>query len=130
MPHFSQTSLKKLATCETELIDLFSHVVKIVDCTVIWGYRDKQQQNDLYERGFSQRKFPKSKHNVYPAKAIDVAPFPVDWQNKERFIYFAGIVMGIAKERGIKLRWGGDWNNDFNPKNEAFFDGAHFELID
>lgn len=130
MAHFSQTSLKKLATCETELIDLFSHVVKIVDCTVIWGHRDRQQQNDLFERGFSKLKYPNSKHNSNPAKAIDVMPFPVDWQNRERIILFAGFVMGVAKEMGVAIRWGGDWNDDFNPKNEAFFDGAHFELID
>ena len=130
MPHFSQSSLKKLATCDTRLIELFSRVVKTVDCSVIHGYRDRTTQNELFERGFSKLKYPNSKHNSNPAKAIDVMPFPVDWQNRERIILFAGFVLGVAKEMGVAIRWGGDWNTDFNPRNESFFDGAHFELMD
>ena len=56
-------------------------------------------------------KRPKNKHNAEEpelSKAVDVAPYPIDWNDKERFYYFAGVVMGIAIQMGIPLRWGGD----------------------
>jgi hypothetical protein len=60
--------------------------------------------------------------------AVDVAPYPVDWNDKERFYYFAGFVKGVASSLGISIRWGGDWNSDNNLKNQTFFDLPHFEL--
>ena len=60
-------------------------------------------------------------------------PFPIDYKDKERIIYFAGIVMGVAAklyEEGKikhKIKWGGDWNMDNNLKDG--WDWGHFELI-
>ena len=34
-----------------------------------------------------------------------------------------------AKELGIPARSGGDWNMDENFRNDRFYDGGHFELI-
>ena len=43
--------------------------------------------------------------------------------------YFAGFVKGIAKGMyNIDLRWGGDWDNDWEVKDNRFDDFPHFEI--
>ena len=48
----------------------------------------------------------------------------------EAGLYFAGMVMGIAKAKGIGLRWGGDWNQNTELKDNGFDDLPHFEIRD
>jgi peptidoglycan L-alanyl-D-glutamate endopeptidase CwlK len=42
----------------------------------------------------------------------------------------AGVILTCAKQLGVKLRWGGDWDGDGNRLNNKFNDLAHFELVD
>jgi hypothetical protein len=65
-----------------------------------------------------------------PSRAVDVAPYPIDWNDFKRFYHFAGIVRAVAHQRGVKIRWGGDWDSDFDFKDERFLDLPHFELVD
>jgi peptidoglycan L-alanyl-D-glutamate endopeptidase CwlK len=37
-------------------------------------------------------------------------------------------VLGIAKMMGLDIRWGGDWNGDFNLQNQNFYDLPHYEV--
>ncbi len=46
-----------------------------------------------------------------------------------RFYYFGGYVLGRADEKGIKLRWGGDWDSDREIRDQGFDDTVHFELV-
>jgi hypothetical protein len=57
-----------------------------------------------------------------------VVPYPIDWDDRERFHLFSGFVLGIARSMGIKLRWGGDWNMNFEVDDNNFDDFPHFEL--
>ena len=41
---------------------------------------------------------------------------------------FAGFVLGVANQMGINLRWGGDWDQDFEVQDNKFDDFPHFEL--
>lgn len=135
MPRFSSSSLHALGSCHLDLQALFHEVIKHIDCTVIEGHRNKEAQDRAVEEGKSQLLFPLSNHNKLPALAVDVVPYPIDWNNRERFCYFAGFVKGIAQkmyEEGKiehHIRWGGDWNQNDNPKDERFSDMPHFELI-
>ncbi len=61
--------------------------------------------------------------------AADMAPYPVDWNDRNRFFYLAGIVKGCAARLGLKVRWGGDFNQDQNFRNDSFVDLPHFELV-
>lgn len=127
MPKFSQKSLSNLSTCHPDLQKLFNEVIKYFDCTIIEGYRSEEDQFKAFKDGRSKI-ISGGKHNNSPSLAVDVAPFPIDWQDKERFYYFAGFVKGIATSLGIKIRWGGDWNENNNLKDQSFFDLPHFEL--
>jgi peptidoglycan L-alanyl-D-glutamate endopeptidase CwlK len=135
MPCFSEQSLEKLATCHIDLQTLFKEVIKYFDCTVIEGFRNKEAQNKAFAEGKSQKQWPDGKHNFYPSNAVDVVPYPIDWKDRERMVYFAGVVMGIAKMLKAQgkithdIRWGNDWNTDTEVKDNNFDDLPHYELI-
>lgn len=129
MPKFSKTSKERLATCHPDLQRLFNEVIKERDCTIVCGHRTKQAQEDAYRLGYSKVKFPKSKHNSLPSLAVDVVPYPIDWNNKQRFVEFNAYVKLVAAKLGIKIRWGGDWDNDGDWRDERFLDMPHYELV-
>lgn len=134
MPHFSHKSLEKLNQCDPELQLIFKTVIKYIDCSVICGHRTEKEQNKVLKNGKSKVGFPLSKHNTNPSLAVDVVPYPVDWEDKNRFYYFGGFVMATyemlyldGKVRKV-LRWGGDWNRNHKFDDQKFHDLPHFEL--
>jgi len=129
MPSFSARSLANLDTCHEDLQKVFFEVVQHFDCTVLCGHRGKQDQDQAYRTGKSQVRWPDGNHNKYPSNAVDVAPYPIDWEDRERFVYFGGFVLGMANAMGIGLRWGGDWSQDHDLQDQTFHDLPHFELI-
>jgi hypothetical protein len=129
MPKFGSKSTENLLTCHTKLIEVFNEVIKHVDCSVLQGHRGEEEQNKYFNEGKSKVPYPKGRHNSVPSRAVDVTPYPVDWDDRERQTLFAGFVIGIALARGIKLRWGGDWDSDFKVQDNRFDDFPHFELV-
>jgi hypothetical protein len=125
---FSETSKDKLATVHPDLQRLFNEVIKVHDCTIVFGHRTKEQQEEQFQQGNTKLHYPKSLHNGIPSLAVDAVPYPIDWDNRERFVYFAGIVKGIASQLGISIRWGGDWDNDNQLRDQTWMDLPHFEL--
>jgi peptidoglycan L-alanyl-D-glutamate endopeptidase CwlK len=128
MPKFGSKSKQRLSTCDEDLIDLFNEVIKYFDCSVLEGHRNEEDQNKYFKEGTSKVKFPEGKHNASPSNAVDVVPYPVNWDDTARMYYFAGIVKGIAETMEINIRWGGDWDNDTEVKDTKFKDLPHFEL--
>jgi len=122
MPQFSEKSLAKLQTCHPALQQIMQAVIQYYDCTILCGHRGKKEQEDAYIRKVSKALWGQSPHNTKPSKAVDVVPYPLDWNNIEDFFYMAGIVKGIASQLGIKVKWGGEF--------KKFLDGPHFELED
>jgi peptidoglycan L-alanyl-D-glutamate endopeptidase CwlK len=98
-----------------------NEAIKVMDFSVLCGHRDKEAQNKAFREGFSKAEYPKSKHNQIPSQAIDIAPYPVRWSDRERFVRLAGIVEGIAHSKNIKIRWGGDFS--------TIEDLPHIELV-
>ena len=128
MPYFGKSSKKRLSTCDSKLQEVFNEVIKHVDCSVLEGHRSKDRQNKLYEEEKTKVKYPDGRHNRQPSSAVDVTPYPVDWKDRERQTLFAGFVIGVASQMGINLRWGGDWDQDFQVVDNRFDDFPHFEL--
>ncbi len=127
---YSSTSAQRLKQCDLRLQDVFNTVLETVDHTIITGGRDGVTQNEMFRTGKSKVQFPNSKHNSAPSMAVDAAPYPIDWKDRERATLFAGFVMGVAKEKKITLRWGGDWNSDWQVKDNHFDDLLHFEIVE
>jgi peptidoglycan LD-endopeptidase CwlK len=128
MPAFSEKSKQLLSTCHNDLQRLFQEVVKEFDCIILCGHRNKADQDAAVASGNSKAPWPTSKHNSLPSMAIDVVPYPLDWNDRERMCYFAGMVKATAKYLGISITWGGDFNRNTQLKDEKLFDAPHFQI--
>lgn len=109
MYEFSKSSKEKLATCHPKLQLIANEVAKEANCTVLCGYRTKEEQDEVFRSGKSKVKWPKGRHNTLPSRAMDLVPFPVKWLDEKSFIAFSNIVKTVAARLGIKIVWGGDW---------------------
>lgn len=130
MPQFSPQSRARLDTCHNDLRDLFYAVVRHFDCTIVCGHRTTAEQQALYAKG---RTVPgqivtncdglvrKSRHQTLPSVAVDVVPYPIDWDNLNRFHEMAGWVQAMAVGMQINVRWGGHWR--------TLKDYPHWELL-
>lgn len=140
MNQYSKTSRDRLNTVHPDLQIVFEHVLQEWDHSILCGVRPKEDQNKAFNDGKSKLQWPDSKHNVTEpdelAMAVDAGPYPLDWDNRERWIGFGCYVLGVADElyrQGVishRIRWGGDWNHasrDLSPQN--FDDLPHFEAV-
>jgi peptidoglycan L-alanyl-D-glutamate endopeptidase CwlK len=126
MPQFSAKSLGKLKECHPLLQRLMNDVIKTVDFSVICGYRGKEDQELAYQSGHSKLRWPQSKHNSSPSLAVDIVPYPIDWENIASFHMLSDEVKDAwdripeSERDGFELSWGGDW--------KKFRDYPHYEL--
>jgi len=138
MPSFSELSKGRLQTCDPRLQAIMNEAIKQVDFTILCGHRDQEAQREAVMHGFSKVGWPNSKHNVYPSIAVDIAPWfkvvKIDWKDIPAFARLAGYLQRIAEEKGIKIRWGGDWDGDWrtagHDDDERFLDAPHIELAE
>ena len=130
MAKFGRRSASRLRTCDPRLVEILEAVVVWFDCSIIEGHRGEVAQNAAFDRGASKIRWPDGNHNEYPSKAVDVAPYPIVWGDRERMTLFAGFVLGFARAKGITLRWGGDWDRDTEVVDNTFDDLVHFEIDD
>lgn len=118
----------RLVHAHPDLAQLFRVVATIWDVNILESIRSPERQRELFAAGKS--KTLQSKHlrqsDGY-AWAVDAAPDPVDWRDTGRFYYFGGYVRCIALGTGLQLRWGGDWNSDWQITDQDFNDLVHFE---
>lgn len=61
-------------------------------------------------------------------KAVDLVPYPVDWNDLKKFDAIAKAMLQAAKELGIPIRWGADWNSNGRPREKGETDSPHFEI--
>lgn len=125
----SKASEDKLSSVKPQLQKVIRKAFETMpfDVVVLEGIRTKQRQEELYYKKPPATKTLNSKHLT--GDAIDLAPYPIDWDDTKRFNLMAKHVLASAMVLGVKVRWGGDWNMDGNSKDEKFYDGPHFELI-
>jgi len=129
-------SKEKLASVHPDLKRVCEEAIKHYDFTVIYGHRTTEEQFELFKKGRvlqggiwtkigstvtnldGYKK--KSNHNHYPSLAVDLAPYPIDWNDLKRFKELATVMKKAATKLGIKITCGGDW--------KSFKDYPHFEL--
>ena len=121
MAKFGKRSMENLKGVHPKIVDVLLEAIQHYDFTVLEGLRSSQKQAEYYALGTS--KTLNSKHlrqsDGY-SHAVDIAPWPIDWDNTEEFFYLAGLIEGIALNKGVKLQWGGRWR--------SLKDCPHFEL--
>ena len=126
MPKFGNTSKGRLNTCHPYLQLILNKVIQTYDCTILCGFRAELGQNTAFEAGKSMLAWPESKHNnmlgYKPySLAIDVGPWPLDWDDIDEFKHLGGRILQAADCLGIPLVWGGNWT--------TFKDYPHYQLI-
>jgi hypothetical protein len=110
-----KASKLKLETCDVRLQQLVTAVAaevdagalaaqNVTDVTVLCGYRGEAEQEAAFKAKASKLHFPHSKHNIIPSRAVDLAPYPIDWGDREAFLALRGLVVRTAKKLGIKIR--------------------------
>lgn len=73
-----------------------------------------------------------SNHRVMPdgfGHAFDAAPYPLDWKNINGFRALYTVIMIAAKDVGVKLRSGYDWDQDGVLGEHGETDLPHYELV-
>ena len=127
MARFGKRSQERLQTLRPEMVEVLKEVIKVYDFSVLETTRDKETQDRYFKEGKSKLKFPKSLHNRYPSDAVDIAPYPIEWHDLNRFFYLAGLIISTGYSMGINIRWGGDWNSNGDFTDQTFNDLPHFE---
>lgn len=130
--YFSELSLRRLNGVQPMLVDLVHLLLQYHDIKVVYGVRTLEEQAKLYEEGLS--KTMNSRHLIQPdgyGWAVDLAPYPIDWNDSKRFYWMAGMMRVLADNNlpdGWKIRWGGNWDMDEDLNDQTFMDLGHFEL--
>lgn len=136
MYKFGTTSKERLATCHDDLQKVFEAAIALspIDFGIAEGYRSIERQKQLFDEGKSRIDgiSKKGKHNYSPSLAVDIYAFvngKASWDSNELCV-IAGVVLAVAANYGIKLRWGGNWDMDGQIiSDQNFIDLPHFELI-
>ena len=111
-------SKQSLSGVHVDLVAVVKKAIEIteVDFSVIEGIRHIERQRQLVKAGKSTTL--NSRHIT--GHAVDMVPYPVDWEDLERFELMAEAMKLAAEELEIPIIWGGDW--------KSFYDAPHFEL--
>ena len=111
-------SLQNLSGVHPDLVAVVKRAIQITtqDFTVIEGVRNIERQRQLVAKGAS--KTMNSRHIT--GHAVDMVPWPVDWNDLERFKVVSEAMKEAAEELNIPIVWGGDW--------KSFYDAPHYEL--
>lgn len=111
-------SKQSLSGVHVDLVAVVKKAIEIteVDLSVIEGIRHIERQRQLVKGGKSTTL--NSRHLT--GHAVDMVPYPVDWEDLERFELMAEAMKLAAEELDIPIVWGGDW--------KSFYDAPHFEL--
>jgi len=115
MPYyFGQRSREKLQDVDEELVEVLYDAIEIspYDFMILQGHRTAEEQDRLYAIG---RTTPGdiitwvrggfSRHNSIPAEAVDIVPYPVNWDDHWRFGFICGLLYSAGKARGIELEF-------------------------
>lgn len=133
----SNRSLNRLEGVNQDLVKVVKRAIEIseVDFMVVEGLRTLERQKQLYAQGRTTAGkvvtwTMKSKH--IDGLAVDIAPCnpdgSIDWNTHSKFDKMSKAMFEAAKELGVKIRWGKDWNMNGIVGEKGETDSPHFEL--
>jgi peptidoglycan L-alanyl-D-glutamate endopeptidase CwlK len=154
MPKLDAVSIARLTGVDPDTVRV---VVRAAELTaqpfkVLEGVRSKARQIQLYGQGrtqaelkakgvdpvYAKPEMPKvtwtlnSNHFVRAdgyGYAVDLVPYPVDWNTPSKFDAIAKAMFAAGAELGVEIRWGADWDQDGKPRERGESDSPHFERV-
>ena len=152
----SERSLNNLKGVHPNLAKVVKRAVEVSDqdFVVIEGVRSREQCMINYGKGrtaaqcaakgiaakYANPKAAKvtwlsnpfnSKHCIQKdgyGHAVDICPYPVDWSDVKKFDAIAKAMFAAARELGVRICWGADWDGDGKPRERGESDSPHFEI--
>jgi peptidoglycan L-alanyl-D-glutamate endopeptidase CwlK len=135
----SQKSIDRLRGVHPDLIAVVKQAIEITtqDFSVLCGVRTAEEQAELYAQG---RTKPgnvvtwtlKTKHVPGAdgfGHAVDLVPYPLDWNDLSKFDAISIAMMRASEELGVTIRWGADWDMDGLARERGESDSPHFEIV-
>lgn len=123
-------SLAALEGVHPDLVRVVRRAITISpqDFLVTCGVRTPAEQRELYAQGRTKpgKKVTWTlvsnhfKHADGFGHAVDLCPYPVDWNDLKKFATIAKAMKDAARLEGVPIAWGGDWRTSK--------DSPHFEL--
>ena len=145
---FSESSLAKLDGVHPDLIDFAFTLADVVDCKIVYGVREDEEQHELYLNGRStfdgyEKKSKHQRNSDGYGHAIDILPLPngvnmyLDDGSEDniRWGQFDGACHVIAYFLGIRIRTGFKWRDTLMAslerpeRDNTLPDGNHVELV-
>lgn len=131
-----ERSEKRLEGVNPTLVSIVRRAAKRLPFSlfVVEGLRTRERQAELYAQGRTKpgKKVTWTLHSKHlEGKAVDLAPLingAIDWTDLSKFDAIAKAMQDAAKEVGVSVRWGGDWDMDGQPRERGESDSPHFEL--
>ena len=131
-------SLAKLDGVHPDMVRVVKRAIAITrqDFMVLEGVRTPARQAELYDQGrtkpgnkvtwtLTSRHFRQADGYGH---AVDLCPFPVDWNTASKFDAIADAMEAAADQLGVNIRWGADWDGDGKRREARESDSPHFEL--
>ena len=134
MASFGKSSEAKLVQAHPDIQLVMRDAIKIIDFTIVQTHRTSAEHARYIILGKTRVSYEETRHATNPSEAIDIAPWfsrepHIRWEDRETFIYLAGVIMAVAHKRNTPLRWGGNWDRDDEILSDQKFDDlVHFEL--
>jgi len=134
-----QRSLDRLRNVHPDLVRVVKRAITLStqDFSVLEGVRSLKRQEELYAQGRTKpgpvvtwtmnSKHRKQKDGF--GHAVDLVPYPLDWNDLAKFDAISRAMFAAAKDEGVKIRWGADWDQDGKPRERKETDSPHFELV-
>ena len=134
MRAWGKGSQKVYAELDPRLQKYLDRVLQeVADISLVCGHRGQVEQNEAFyavpQR--SKLQWPNGNHNKFPSTAVDFQPYPYpDSEPKlwAALAYVAGRVIEMARQDGVTIRWGGDWNSNGDLTDQSFDDLFHREI--
>ena len=133
--NFSIRSRKNLEGVHPDLVSVVTRALELteIDFTVVEGLRSMDKQLEYVRRGASKtlRSYHLKQTDGY-GHAVDLYPYydgsvQVNAPHA-KFAAIAKAMRQVAKELGVRITWGADWDSDGITTDHSFVDSPHFQL--
>jgi peptidoglycan LD-endopeptidase CwlK len=147
-------SIERLSGVHPDLVSVVRRAIELTpqDFMVLEGVRTDKRQLELYGQGRTPGELViagvnpglakpelqkvtwtlKSNHFKQPdgyGHAVDLVPYPIDWNTLPKFDAIADAMAKAAKELGIGIRHGADWDQDGKRRERGESDNPHWEVV-